>query len=427
MSVYDRWHTKHPRTGSDRKPVARCREHDMYPSKEHGKGERWQVRWRDESGKQCSRNFPKKQGKDPNNSADAFDKKIGDQLNSGVYVDPNAGKVTLTSVGKQWRAGLTADPATLMQIDTRLNRHVFADGKIGDKAIGLLAKRPSMVQEWIKGMESDGLAPGTIGGIVGWVSTIFNAAIDDGIVNRNPCEARSVKPPKIPRKKVTPWDLAIVHRMAGALPDRYSAMVALGVGCGHRQGELFGVALDDVDFLGRWMQVRRQVRIINSQLVFSPPKGGKERRVPLVDAVALRLAAHIEEFPPVAVTLPWKVPTGRPVTVELVFTTPDGRAINRNGFNELWRQARRAAEIGDTRDNGCHVMRHTAASAWLAAGVDIRTVAEYLGHADPGFTLRTYSHLMPDAADRARRAMSVFFAGTDVDSSALDVPSEGAH
>jgi integrase len=312
-----------------------------------------------------------------------------------------------------------------MQIDTRLNRHVFIEGKIGDKSVGLLAKRPSLIQEWIKGMESDGLSPGTIGGIVGWVSTIFNAAIDDGIVSRNPCEARSVKPPKISRKKVTPWDLATVHRVAGALPDRYSAMVDLGVGCGHRQGELFGVAVHDVDFLGRWVQVRRQVRIINGQLVFSPPKGGKERRVPLVDAVALRLAAHIKEYTPVAVTLPWKVPTGKPVTATLLFTTPGGRAINRNGFNKLWRHAR-PAEIADSRENGCHVMRHTAASAWLAAGVDIRTVAEYLGHADPGFTLRTYSHLMPDAADRARRAMGVFFAGADANPSALDVPSGGA-
>jgi site-specific recombinase XerD len=38
------------------------------------------------------------------------------------------------------------------------------------------------------------------------------------------------------------------------------------------------------------------------------------------------------------------------------------------------------------RDNAMHVLRHTAASAWLAAGVDVRTVAEFLGHADPGFT-----------------------------------------
>ena len=36
-----------------------------------------------------------------------------------------------------------------------------------------------------------------------------------------------------------------------------------------------------------------------------------------------------------------------------------------------------------------HVLGHTAASAWLANGVDVRTVAEYLGQADPGFTLRS--------------------------------------
>jgi integrase len=426
VSVADRWHTKKPRKDSAGNPVKPCREHRLYQSKQHGQGDRWQVRWRDDRGEQRKANFPKKQGNDPNICADAFDAKVRDQLNTGAYVDPNAGKVTLTSVGKQWRAGLTADPATLMQIDTRLNRHVFADGKIGDKSIGLLAKRPSMVQEWIKSMESDGLSPGTIGGIVGWVSTIFNAAIDDGIVSRNPCEARSVKPPKIPRKKVTPWNLATVNATAGALPDRYSAMVDLGVGCGHRQGELFGIAVEDVDFLGRWVQVRRQVRIIHGQLVFSTPKGGKDRRVPLVEAVALRLAAHIEAYAPVAVTLPWKVPDGEPVTVNLLFTTEGRKAIVRNEFNKLWRKARTSAGVPDTRENGCHVMRHTAASAWLAAGVDIRTVAEYLGHADPGFTLRTYSHLMPDAADRARRAMSVFFQGTDVDPSALDVPSEGA-
>jgi hypothetical protein len=32
----------------------------------------------------------------------------------------------------------------------------------------------------------------------------------------------------------------------------------------------------------------------------------------------------------------------------------------------------------------------------------IAALATYLGHHDPGFTLRTYVHLMPDAADRMR-------------------------
>jgi hypothetical protein len=35
-------------------------------------------------------------------------------------------------------------------------------------------------------------------------------------------------------------------------------------------------------------------------------------------------------------------------------------------------------------------------------GADIAALATYLGHHDPGFTLRAYVHLMPDAADRMR-------------------------
>jgi hypothetical protein len=38
-------------------------------------------------------------------------------------------------------------------------------------------------------------------------------------------------------------------------------------------------------------------------------------------------------------------------------------------------------------------------------GVDIHALATYLGHGDPGFTLRAYVHLMPDAADRMRVAV----------------------
>lgn len=100
----------------------------------------------------------------------------------------------------------------------------------------------------------------------------------------------------------------------------------------------------------------------------------------------------------------------------------DRGAFNRNDVNRIWRTARAAAAIAESRTNGMHVLRHTAASAWLAAGVDVRTVAEFLGHSDPGFTLRTYTHLMPDAADRARRAMESLFRGE----SALVVPSVGA-
>lgn len=56
-------------------------------------------------------------------------------------------------------------------------------------------------------------------------------------------------------------------------------------------------------------------------------------------------------------------------------------------------------------------MRHLFASSLIAAGVDVRTVAEYLGHSDGGaLVLKTYSHLMPDSEERARKALDAAIA-----------------
>ncbi len=177
-----------------------------------------------------------------------------------------------------------------------------------------------------------------------------------------------------------------------------------------RQGELFGLALDDIDFLRhKVIHVHRQVRLIGNVLCFAPVKNGKAHDVPLAASLAPVLAEHIRLYPPAEVTLPWLMPDGKPVTFALLVTRPDGTAMHRNRFNESqWRPARVKAGIPAARDQGMHVLRHTAASAWLAAGVDIVSVAAWLG--DTVKTVwETYAHLMPDADDRGRKAMDVFF------------------
>jgi hypothetical protein len=87
-------------------------------------------------------------------------------------------------------------------------------------------------------------------------------------------------------------------------------------------------------------------------------------------------------------------------------TSATGQAVNRNTFNSYgWKPALTAAGFPATRSNGCHVLRHTFASVLLHDGVDVRALTEYLGHHDPKFTLRTYTHLMPAAHDRMRDRM----------------------
>jgi integrase len=71
-----------------------------------------------------------------------------------------------------------------------------------------------------------------------------------------------------------------------------------------------------------------------------------------------------------------------------------------------------------------HRLRHTAASAWLSAGVDIVKVAAWLG--DTVQTVwETYAHFMPDSDDRGRKAMDLFFT-PDPAGSAPNVHAGGA-
>jgi integrase len=83
---------------------------------------------------------------------------------------------------------------------------------------------------------------------------------------------------------------------------------------------------------------------------------------------------------------------------DLVFATPVGdpwhpRSIT-NGF------ARRSREAGIVGVR-LHDLRHSAATWLLQAGVDVRTVAEVLGHASAVTTMQTYAHVMPGAQEQA--------------------------
>jgi hypothetical protein len=49
----------------------------------------------------------------------------------------------------------------------------------------------------------------------------------------------------------------------------------------------------------------------------------------------------------------------------------------------------------------------------LDAGESIKALSEYLGHSDPGFTLRTYTHLMPSSEQRTRQAVDRALAEHD--------------
>ena len=158
--------------------------------------------------------------------------------------------------------------------------------------------------------------------------------------------------------------------------------------------------------------------VLGSAFLFALPKNDRPRVVPLPDWTAQSIRVHTASRRPRPCTLPWEKLDGKPRTHNILFRWTDGRHMTARAYSEtMWKPALVAAKIippptrdarkrrhyVTTRHEGLRQLRHHYASVTLAGGVNIRELADYLGHANPGFTLRIYGHMLPDSHERARK------------------------
>ncbi len=95
---------------------------------------------------------------------------------------------------------------------------------------------------------------------------------------RNPVRAARIRAPRVVRPKIVPWTAGQVDAIRGELPGRYKAMTDTGRYLGLRQGEIFVLSLDEIDWLHRVVHVAHQVKLFKTVTpVYGPPKGGKPR------------------------------------------------------------------------------------------------------------------------------------------------------
>jgi len=106
VSVSDRWHKSRPQPGE---PT--CSEHKKVPTADHGEGDQWQVRWRDETGTQRKQNLAKKA------AATSFDAEIRSRLDRGTSLDLAAGRQLVSEYGAKYRESLAGADSTAERLD----------------------------------------------------------------------------------------------------------------------------------------------------------------------------------------------------------------------------------------------------------------------------------------------------------------------
>jgi integrase len=380
MAVSDRWHLSRKGPSMDL-----CPEHGLPPSPTHGRGKRWQVRYRDDTGAQRKESFVKK-----SDAADALASRRAD-LARGTYVDPSD-RTTVVDYARRWVAIRPHRPTTARRMSSLVETHI-AGTPLGGRR--LPAVTPSEVQAWVSGRAAV-LSPGTVRLLVGLLRSVYTSAVLDRLVGSSPVVRVTL--PRHDQERVMPLTVEQVAALAAAVPPRNRAMVLAQAGLGLRVGELLALRQEDVDFLGRTVRVESQ--LTDGSRTRSQPKTPRSRRtIPLPTVVGEALAAHIATYPP--------LPDGT------LFSTSTGRPYRRDHYGgRIFTAAVVAA--GLPAGTTTHAMRHFYASVLLAAGESVVAVAERLGHRNANLVLSTYGHLVPGSEDRTRRAVDSAWSAPNV-------------
>lgn len=231
----------------------------------------------------------------------------------------------------------------------------------------------------------------------------LDAAVRKGLLNRNPVDLADRV--KLPATDVTVevWNPAELARfLEVAAGERLQALWRTAAMTGLRRSEVVGLQWPDLDMDGARLSVRRAVVVVDGHLRVKPPKTAKSRRTVELDAgtvATLREWRRRQLEERLRAGEAWE-------PEEWVFSDELGRMLRPDGLD---RRFRRLAEAAGLRPITFRQLRHSHATALLAAGEHPKVVQERLGHSSINVTLDIYSAVLPNMQREAVERLAHMF------------------
>lgn len=320
-------------------------------------GKRYMVRYRKPDRRQAA-----KKGFRTKRDAELYAANVEVDKSKGTYIDPTAGRTTITELGQDWLDGLVhTKPQTKLVYDGAFRNQIAP--QFGDMAVA--AVTTPMIRTWVARLTKQ-YKPPTVRRAFRVLSSILDLAVDSRMIMANP--ARAVRGlPRVGRRKNVYLTYEQVET-AAANAGPYRLPVYLAAYCGLRWGEIAALHAENVDLTGH-IRVRHTLTQVGS---LSTPKSGQERSVgfpaflrPLLKASVL--GADGKLFPDMQ--------------------------MPRRDFG-WFREMKAAAGLPDALT--FHDLRHSAVSFAVQAGASIKLLQEMVGHASAATTLDVYADLIAE-------------------------------
>ena len=314
-------------------------------------------------------------------------------------VDPNG--VTTAEWLKQWLAERVSDraisPAVAYNYGKIIEHHLVP-------AIGSV-RLQDLRDANIRSLKSELLRsrkPGTVRKILGLLRQALNSAVTQELLARNPALTVPMPSPKHgkkDRRALNGGEIAELLRVAKSTP--YDMVIRFALATGARQAEVLGATWRAIDLERGTFHVTHTLQVVEREFRMVPPKTEHSHRtIELSPTTVQLLLEHraAQNATQLELGEEWE-------DHDLVFPAERGRYWHRGTFYQGYRELVDASGIEKPREVNFHTLRHTAASQWIAKGVDLLTVSRRLGHASASFTLDVYAHMLPGQQGPAAEAL----------------------
>ena len=237
-----------------------------------------------------------------------------------------------------------------------------------------------------------GQSPKTVQNVVRCLSSLFSHAVEDNLVVMNPALKPGKFLPKISkRRKIDPLtreEVAVLIDTAKRKLPRYYPLFLCAARTGLRMGELLALQWQDIDWQGRFIEVRRNF----THWQLTTPKSGESRRVDMSRELGHTLKDMLLERQIDAGATGTEVPLW-------VFPSETGGLLHPHNLRDrVFYGLLKKAGLRQVR---FHDLRHTFASLLLQQGESPVYVKEQLGHSSIQITVDCYGHLIPGGNKQA--------------------------
>ena len=341
---------------------------------------RWKATWVDHTGKLRSVSASTKTA--ASERRDAAMAEDADQASRSSF----GPATTVAELAQWWYDNVARHRVRASSLGKYRDRVQRITATLGDAHVTSL--RSEQVTSWQSTL-LDELASSTVADTRATLRQILAAAVDNDLVPANVVDR--VRAPKVTSKAARALEPEDARRLITAgLDHRLGAAVALLFVQGWRVSEVLGLAWSDLDMTAATATVRRASAYVDGQgMVLGPTKTTGAQGVHHIAAGVLALLGErrlMQERERFAAGDAWISQTyqGRPI--ELVFTTPTGGLVNRQGITKVIQLAARTAGL-DPDGLSTHTGRRTVVTTlYSAEGIDLADVARHVGHASPATT-----------------------------------------